>query len=197
MADLVEGETFRHEDWYGEELVDRAYTDCAFHDVDLSESFTRGTVFTACTFGDVRFNASRHTDSAFLRCTFTRCNLFETEFAGCKLTGSTFHQSALRPLKVLGGDWSFVGLSGADLRGVTIDGVRMREVDLTGANCADAELTGVDLSGAHLRGATFTGCDLRGSDLTALDPSVVTLTGAVITPAQAVVVAQTLGLDIR
>jgi uncharacterized protein YjbI with pentapeptide repeats len=36
---------------------------------------------------------------------------------GCKLTGSTFVRRRLRPLTVEGGDWSWVSLRSADLRG--------------------------------------------------------------------------------
>jgi fluoroquinolone resistance protein len=115
VAELIEGESFSNEDWYGEDLSERAYTDCAFLHVDLTEAAGRGANFTDCTFGNVRFNTSRHTDSAFVRCTFKTCNLFEAEFAGCKMIGSTFQQCALRPLRVTGGDWSFVALAGADL----------------------------------------------------------------------------------
>jgi uncharacterized protein YjbI with pentapeptide repeats len=97
---------------------------------------------------------------------------------------------------VIGGDWSFVGLPGADLRGVTIHGVRMREADLTGANCEEAALVDVDLSGAQLHSARFGRCDLRGSDLTALDPTTTGLAGAIIGPAQAVVIAEALGLRV-
>ncbi|WP_326558019.1 pentapeptide repeat-containing protein [Micromonospora sp. NBC_01796] len=197
MVKTIEGETFRNEDWYGDEFTDSTYVGCTFLHVDLMEASTRGTVFQDCTFGNVQFNASRHTDSAFLRCTFKRCNLFEAEFTGCKFVGSTFTESDLRPLRVFGGDWSFVGLSGADLRGVRFEGVRMREIDLTAANCAEAAIVNVDLSGAQLHHANLVRCDLRGSDLSALDPSTTQLTGAIIDPAQAVVIAQTLGLEIR
>jgi fluoroquinolone resistance protein len=198
MAGLIEDETFQDEDWYGEELVEREYAGCTFSRIDLTEAFTRGCVFTECGFANVRFNVSRHVDSAFLRCTFQRCNFFEAEFTGCKLVGSTFTQTeALRPVRVAGGDWSFVGLREADLRAVSISGVRMREADLTGADCSEAVLTEVDLSGAQLRDVKFDRTDLRGSDLTALDPARASLAGAIITADQAVVVAQSLGLEIR
>src|SRR5258706_8482837 len=85
----IRGEVFRDEDWYGEQMVVRGFAECAFDDVDLTEAVTQGCVFTECTFTRVRFNASRHTDTAFLRCTFRRSNLFEAEFTGCKLIGST------------------------------------------------------------------------------------------------------------
>ena len=118
MADPIYEVTFKGDDWYGEHLLGREYTACTFREVDLSESVTQGVVFTDCVFGNVSFNASRHTDSAFTNCTFRRCNFFDTEFTGCKLTGSKFDQPvSLRPMRVLGGDWSFVTLAGADLRG--------------------------------------------------------------------------------
>jgi uncharacterized protein YjbI with pentapeptide repeats len=80
MTEPVQGETYRGEDWYGEELVNRKYLMCVFDNIDLTEAGTRGCEFIECSFSGIRFNASRHTDSAFLRCTFTRCNLFEAEF---------------------------------------------------------------------------------------------------------------------
>jgi uncharacterized protein YjbI with pentapeptide repeats len=196
--ETIEDQTIEDEDWYGGELVERAYTGCTLRRVDLTEAVFRGGVFTECAFDNVRFNASRHVDTAYLRCTFRRCRFFEAEFTGCKLVGSVFTDcGSLRPLRIEGGDWSFVGLREADLRGISVRGVRMREVDLTGADCAGAVLADVDLSGAQLRGARFDRCDLRGSDLTALDPRSASLLEAVITADQAVVVAQALGLEIR
>lgn len=196
MPELIEDREFTDEDWYAEPLADRSYAGCTFRRVDLTEATTRGVVFTDCVFGNVRFNASQHHDSAFLRCTFTRCEFFDAAFTGCKLTGSTFTGCGTRPLRVDGGDWSYVALSGADLRGVTFTGVRMREIDLSGARCAGATLTGLDLSGANLARADLSGADLRASDLTALDPALVILTGATIDPAQAVVIAESLGLKV-
>jgi uncharacterized protein YjbI with pentapeptide repeats len=193
----VVDESFNDVDWYGEDLGDRVFTRCQFFHVDLTEATSRGAVFTECTFGNVLFNASRHVDSAFLRCTFKRCNLFETEFSGCKLVGSGFHESIVRPLTVDGGDWSFAVLAGADLRGTRWRGARMREVDLAGADCREALLTDLDLSGAQFRAAKLGGCDLRGSDLSALVPGTAELSGAVIDANQAVVLAQTLGLEVR
>jgi fluoroquinolone resistance protein len=197
MPEAVLDRSIRDEDWYGKQLTGSAYTRCQFHHVDLTEAVSRSVVFTECTFDTVLFNASRHTDSAFLRCTFRRCNLFEAQFAGCKLIGSVFVECTLRPLTVTGGDWSFVGLSDADLRGVEVRGARMREVDLSGADCRQAAFTGADLSGAQLRGTKFGGCDLRGSDVSAIEPRSADLAGAVIDQVQAVLIARALGLEVR
>lgn len=197
VAELIEDASFRDEDWYGEHLTDRDYARCVFSQVDLTESTSQGCVFTECTFDNVSLNSSRHTDSAFLRCTFTNCNLFEAEFLGCKMVGSSFRRSTMRPMRIIGGDWSFAGLAGLDLRGITVRDVRMREVDLTSAKCDNAVFAGIDLSGAQLHSASFTKSDLRGSDLSALHPTTTAVAGAIITPAQAVVIAGVLGLEIR
>ena len=187
----------RNEDWVGRELGGYTATGIAFIGVDLSEITTDTATFEDCTFRDVRFNVSHHSRSGFLNCTFAGCNFFETTFTGCKLVGSSFNRCKLDLLKISDGDWSFVGLAGADLRTATIDGARMREADLTRACCDGAELRNVDLSGASVQGATFAAADLRGSDLSAFDPVATELPGAIVDWEQAIVLVTALGLDVR
>jgi uncharacterized protein YjbI with pentapeptide repeats len=97
---------------------------------------------------------------------------------------------------VTGGDWSFVGLPLAKLRGVTFRGVRMREADLGGADLTEATLSNVDLSGAQLAKAVLVKADLRGSDLSSLNPTQTQVRAARITVEQAVMIAQALGLNV-
>jgi fluoroquinolone resistance protein len=189
--------TVRSADWDGRDLSGERHEKVAFIDVDLSETVDDGGVFTECAFRGARFNVSRHANAAFVNCTFTRCSFFDATFAGCKLVGSMFDGCTFGLLEVDGGDWSFTGLPGADLRRSLFRGVRMREADLTGARFDDARLLRCDLSGAWLHSASFTGCDLRGSDLSAFDPETAELKGAVIDPAQALVIAAALGLVVR
>ncbi len=185
------------EDWYGRSLETCEFTQVAFVDIDMTELTSKGTIFTKCSFRGVRFNASRHASSAFLNCSFHRCTFFDAAFVDCKAVGSTFERCDLSTLSVVGGDWSFTDLSGADLSRATFDGTRMREAGLAGVKAAGASLRNVDLSAAVTDGADFTGADLRGSDLSAINPLNVTLRRAVITADQAVQVAEALGLDVR
>jgi fluoroquinolone resistance protein len=187
----------RDEDWGGRELLRQTYTRVAFIDVDLSEVVSEGAVFDECTFRGVRFNVSQHRSTAFLNCAFTRCSFFDTTFSGCKAVGSKFQACSFDLVKVDGGDWSFVGLRGADLGSACFVDVRMREADLSGVRAVNGVLTGVDLSGSDVSEADLTGCDLRGSDLSAIDPASVRLQGAVITGDQAVLLAFALGMDVR
>lgn len=187
----------RDDDWECSDLSGQSYSRVAFAGVDLIESTSDGALFSECEFRNCRFNASAHTSTAFLNCTFINCSFFDASFARCKLVGSVFDRCTFGLLKVISGDWSFVSLAGADLRGSTFTGVRMREADLTGANCAGATLQHLDLSGASLHRADFTRTDLRGSDLSAVDPLATTLAGAIIDADQAIVLAGALGLDVR
>ncbi|MFI6514408.1 pentapeptide repeat-containing protein [Spirillospora sp. NPDC050679] len=189
--------TIRSADWDSRDLSGEEHEAVLFVDVDMTEASGRGAVFSDCTFRGVRFNVSEHTDSAFLNCTFVRCGFFDATFAGCKFTGSMFDGCGYDLMKVEGGDWSFAGLPGADLRRASFSGVRLREADLTGARCAGAVLREVDLSGALTHQADFSGCDLRGSEISSVDPHTANLRGAVIDPYQAVVLATSLGLDVR
>lgn len=188
--------TVRSEDWDGRDLSGENLDRVAFIDVDMTEMSTEGTVFSACSFRGVRLNVSTHTNTAFINCTFTRCAFFDATFTSCKLLGSMFDRCTYGLLKVIGGDWSFVGLPGADLRGSSFNDVRMREADLTGARCERATFHRVDLSGAWMHSAKLTQSDLRGSDLSSLDPLTVELKGAMIDPGQAIVMASTLGFEV-
>lgn len=186
----------RDEDWYGRDLSGQRFTRHTFYDTDWTEVVDDGGIFDECTFSGVRFNASRHTNAAFTNCTFKRCSFFDTRFEQCKAVGSLFQQCTFSLISVTGGDWSYVGLPGADLRKAVFDGVRMREADLTAARLEGASVIGVDLSGALLHGSKLIGADLRGSDLSALDPLTVELAGAKIDLEQAAVIATALGFDV-
>ena len=187
----------RNEDWYGEDLSGRRYSRVAFIDVDMTEVSNKGALFSECTFRQCRFNVSTHSDAAFLNCTFTRCTFFDARFTGCKLVGSMFDSCTFDLFTCERGDWSLVGLPGADLRQATFEGVRMCEVDLTGARCEGPRFRRVDLSGSWLDRANLARADLRGSDLSALDPTTVELRGAIVDLEQAIVIATALGLDVR
>jgi fluoroquinolone resistance protein len=187
----------RAEDWYGRDLSGTHHTRYSFLDTDWTEVTTRGAVFDECTFAGVKFNASRHEGAAFTNCVFRNCTFFDTRFTDCKLVGSRFQRSEFTLFQVHGGDWSFVGLPGADLGQATFENVRMREADLSAARLEKATVTGCDLSGAALDGARLTGADLRGSDLSALHPLNVEMRGAVIDLPQAAQLATALGLHVR
>lgn len=187
----------RSKEWDGRDPDAETHTKVLFVDVDMTEMTNNGSVFEECTFRGVRFNCSVHENAAFVNCTFVRCSFFDAAFNACKLVGSMFDGCTYGLLKADGGDWSFAGLPGADLTGSTFHDVRLREADLTGARLTKAVVTDCDLSGALLHGADLTGSDLRGSTLEGLDPQVTVVKNAIVDYTQAVVIAASLGLDVR
>jgi uncharacterized protein YjbI with pentapeptide repeats len=178
-------------DWSGEDISGQTHTRVLFVDLDLTEARNAGAVFTECTFKRAKFNASEHVGAAFLNCTFVNCNFFDAKFTECKLVGSMFDRCTFEITQITSGNWSLVGLPGADLRSATL------AADLTGARCEESTFHDVDLAGALLHKASFAGCDLRGSDVSAIDPETTEIRGAIVTIEQAVVIAEALGLDIR
>ena len=108
-----------------------------------------------------------------------------------------FDRCSFGMMKVIEGDWSLVGLSGADLRSASFTHVRMREIDLTGARCDGATITDGDLSGAWLHNASLARSDLRRTTFDTIDPLTTDVRGAIITAQQAIVIASALGLDVR
>jgi fluoroquinolone resistance protein len=189
--------TVTGEDWYGRDISGETHENVLFVDLDLTEVENDGATFTECTFRRARFNVSRHKDAAFVNCTFANCNFYEASFTDCKLVGSVFDRCTFEIMTVTGGNWSFVGLAGADLRTAVLRGVKLREADLTGVRFEGGSLRDANLSGAALHRADFTRCDLRGSDLSALDPESAQLRGAIITIDQTIQIAEALGLDVR
>lgn len=189
--------TVADEDWYGRELLAESFEGVLFDGVDFTEMTSRGTTFTACTFRRCRFNVSAHTATAFANCTFASCNFFDARFDGCKLTGSTFIRCEFALLRVDQGDWRFVSLRAADLTSSRFTAVRFGEADLSLVRGAGSILRDCDLAGADVSDADLSGADLRGSDLVSIDPRRARLTGAVVGPEQALVVAMNLGLDVR
>ncbi len=172
-----------------DELVGVRFVGGAYAGADLIELRTRRVVFEDCDFSHARLSSSEHVGSAFLRCTFRDAVLRDALFDGCKLSGSDFSGATLRPMRVVGGDWSYVTIRGSDLttrpqrcearRGGPVrieaassDTARLRprharihHTDFEGADLRGANLEGVDLLGASWRGAHV---DLAQSGLFAI-----------------------------
>jgi uncharacterized protein YjbI with pentapeptide repeats len=191
-------EDFGGVDWYARDLVGERFVRCRFVEADLTEITTTDCVFEECDFGGAKLNASVHRRTAFDRSRLRRTNLFDSVFEVCRLAGTVVAEGCtLRPLKVVGGDWSYVTLRGVDLSGTVWESVRLTESDLSMADLTDASLRGCELTGVTLRHAVLRGTDLRETSVAGVDLVGLDLTGAVVDPAFAVALAQAYGADLR
>ena len=102
------GIRFTGEDWYRREIGAGRFESCVFTDCDLTEATTSRAVFDWCEFLGVAFNASVHDTTRFDNCIFRDSSRFGATLRRCKLTGTRFQDTAMRPLTVEGGVWSWV-----------------------------------------------------------------------------------------
>jgi len=194
MTEIYREGDYRGVDWSGKYLAGQRFERCAFGDADLLELATEQVVFEECDFAGVRLNASDHLSTAFLRCRFLRTSWFAARLAGCKLVGSVFEgPCVLKPLRVEGGDWSYVSLRNQDLSGLDLSGVRLHGADLSIADLRGTGLRGCDLGYARFEEAVTAGLDLRGANLEAVDLRSWDLTGVRLDLAQAVQLAGSYG----
>lgn len=168
------GLRFAGEDWYGREFAAERFDNCVFVDCDMTEISTAGTIFDHCEFRNVALNASVHDTTRFDNCVFSDSSLFGATLRHCKMTGSQFRNTAMRPLTIEGGVWSWVNLFGADLRNINFDGLNLEETDFGEANLDKATFRGAvllnaTLRGASIEGAVFTRADLSGVQLAGLN----------------------------
>ncbi len=144
--------TISSANWDSRDLTGENHENVLFVDVDMTEATGVGAVFTECTF---RGCGSTRPPIPMPRSSTARSSDVVSSTPrsrGASSCGSMFDACTYDLLKVKGGDWSFTGLPGADLRRASFMDVRMREADLTGARCAERRS-----AGSTCRARTFTG----------------------------------------
>jgi uncharacterized protein YjbI with pentapeptide repeats len=125
-----------------------------------------------------------------------RISLVRVELIDCRLTG--FRANAL--------DWRDVLVQNGDVRYAQFHGGTFRTCEFNGCNLQDADLQEADLSGsllracnlarADLRHAKLRNTDLRKSEVEGMFVGVGDLQGAIVDPAQAMILARLMGLQI-
>ncbi len=161
-----------------------------------------GSVLERVQFAGSEFGSVTWKDARFVGCDLAnirahRMTLLRVEFVDCRLTG--FHATAL--------EWRDVLVTNGDLRYVQFHGGLFHNCEFDGCNWEEADMHEVDVSGCLLRGCNFASADFRGAKLqnTDLRKSEVEgmvvgmndLRGAIVEPAQAMIFARVLGLQIK
>lgn len=126
-----------------------------------------------------------------------RIAFVRVEFVDCRLTG--FSATAL--------DWQDVLIRNGDVRYAQFQGGKFRSCEFEGCNWQEADLQNADLTGsvfrscnlarADLHGAKLQNTDFRKSEVEGVLVGMNDLRGAIVDPAQAMVFAQVLGLQIK
>jgi fluoroquinolone resistance protein len=109
--------TVHRADFYGADIADVVHESVLFQDADFDEVTGQGARFVDCTFRSASFVGAALEGCAFENCTFVRCTFLNAALVECKFVGSRFDACTFDQLRVEGGNWSFVGLAGADRPG--------------------------------------------------------------------------------
>jgi uncharacterized protein YjbI with pentapeptide repeats len=149
-----------------------------------------------------QFGSAVWKDARFVNCDLAnvrahRITLVRVELIDCRLTG--FATTAL--------DWQDVLIQNGDVRFAQLRGGKFRRCEFEGSNFQEADFQNADLTGSTFRScnlgrADLEGCqlqntDFRKSELEGMLVGVNDLRGAIVDPAQAMILARLLGLQIR
>jgi len=161
-----------------------------------------GSVLKRVQLAGSRFGSAVWKDVRFVGCDLAnvrahRLVLLRVEFVDCRLAG--FSSAAV--------EWQDVLLQDCDLRYAQFQEAKCRNCEFEGCHWEDADLQQADLSGvlfrrcqlarADLRAAHLQNTDFRSSEIEGLQVGTGDLRGAIVDPAQAMILAHLLGLQIR
>lgn len=128
--------------------------------------------------------------------TLTKPQLRRVAFVGCRLLGAALLDARLDDVLVQRGNGDAMRCWNSTLRSVRFERTALRGASFTGSDLAGVVFRDCDLSGADLRDTTLRGADLRGSTISGVQVGLRELQGAIVTPAQAIELAQLLGLAV-
>lgn len=151
-----------------------------------------GSEFGSVTWKDVRLVGC---DLANVRA--HRMNLVRVELIDCRLTGLTVRAAEWQDVLVQNSDARFLQMRGAVFGRCEFTGCDLQEADFQEADLRAAVLQGCQLGRADLRGARLRGTDFRRSHLEEMLVGVTDVDGAIVDPAQAMLLARLMGLEIR
>jgi uncharacterized protein YjbI with pentapeptide repeats len=181
-----------------------------FTDVNWAEVLE--AEFRSCTFIGCDFSGAQIRKSRFVDCHFQRCDL-----SLFKPTDSVFGGSRFEDCRMLGVDWTMAvwarvplheptvfvrcdlslgTFTDLDLALVTFEECRLREVSYRNARLVGARFQGSDCEAADFLGADLTDACLTGVRGLWVDPRTTKLEGATVDATSAVVILESLGINL-
>jgi len=171
-------------------------------DVSADHISLERSVFEGCTFRNVSFRGIDMKDVRFTDCNlsnvdFGRAIIHKTVFSGCNLTGIDLREATFRSVVFENciARYSFFRSSDFDraaFRSCRLENADFQQTGLTRMFFSMSNLTQIQLSGTPLKGIDLCTCNIDG-----LGARMEDLTGAVVSPAQAVELAKMMGVIVK
>jgi uncharacterized protein YjbI with pentapeptide repeats len=160
-----------------------------------------GSVLDRLQLSEAQFASAVWKDVRLIGCDLAnvrahRITLLRVELIDCRLTG--FRATALdwQDVLVQNGDARYAQFQGGTFRNCEFDGCNFQDADFQEADLSGCVLRSCNLNGADLRKAKLRNTDFRKSEVDSMLVELGDLQGAIVDPAQAMVFARVLGLQI-
>lgn len=125
-----------------------------------------------------------------------RIALVRVEFIDCRLTGFTARALDWQDVLIQNGDVRYVQFQDGKFRTCEFDACNWQESDLQSSDLTGSVFRSCNLAQADFRRTKLQDTDFRKSDVEGLQVEMNDLRGAIVEPAQAMVFARVLGLQI-
>lgn len=126
-----------------------------------------------------------------------RMVLVRVEFIDCRLTGFRGNGVDWKDVLLQNGDGRYAQFEGGTLQSCEFDGCNLQEADFQNADLSGSVLRSCDLARTDFRGGKLRNTDFRGSAVEDMIAGMGDLRGAIVDPAQAMILARLMGLQIR
>ena len=159
-------------------------------------------VLKRVNFAASSFNGFRLKDVRLLECDLANTNMvgmiaLRVEFQNCRLTGFRANECDFQHMLIAGGDAGYSQFRLGKFKSTVFESCNFADADFHDADLRGTVIQHCNLRNAEMSGAKLEHADLRGSQLEGLQARADDLKGAIVDPAQAMVLAEIMGLKIR
>ena len=157
---------------------------------------------TGTEFCETELKTARFSDVRLERCNLTNAQwtlatMRRVEFNVCGLTGFKIPESKLQDVVFKECKAPLSSFRFAKFESVIFDRCILTEADFYSAEFVNVVFLNCELQQADFSRSKLKGVDLRGSNLEGIKAGPPELTGAIIEPGQAILLARAMGLDVR
>lgn len=183
------------------------YSELSFGKLDFRAQCADQAKLENCKAVGTNFSETELRSSRLIDVEFDRCTIMNADWHGVTLRRAHFDICSITALKLVESklqDVVFKGCKGplssfrfAKLETVTFDECILTEADFYSTEFVNVVFVNCDLQQADFSRSKLKGIDLRTSKIEGIKAGPAELTGAIIDPAQAIVLARAMGLDVR
>ena len=186
----------------GQPLEDALVASGDFSTQMLQQVIVRHSLIEGVSFAQAQLNSVRLNDARLIRCDLSNaivCGLEarRVEFIDCRLIGIKAVECRMEDVLLERCDARYAQFQSGGLRTSEFVDTQFQEADFRAANLANTLWIRSALSHADLTGAKLTGADLCGAATEGMLIGAADLSGAIVSPSQAMEFARLLGLIIR